>query len=96
MAISSLPPNNNPENTVLREDNDATLIGLYSSLAAGGLMLAYAIYYVTVVNVSDDYSYLTLGIITGLTGISVIADTIEVTIAIPADGPSFGVAPSGT
>ena len=72
MAISSLPPNNNPENTVLREDNDATLIGLYSSLAAGGLMLAYAIYYVTVVNVSDDYSYLTLGIITGLTGISVI------------------------
>ena len=30
------------------------------------------------------------------TGISVIADTIEVTMAIPADGPSFGVAPSGT
>ena len=27
---------------------------------------------------------------------SVIDDTIEVTIAIPADGPSFGVAPSGT
>ena len=31
-----------------------------------------------------------------LTGIPVIEDTIEVTIPIPADGPSFGVAPSGT
>ena len=30
------------------------------------------------------------------TGIFVIDDTIEVTIAIPAEGPSFGVAPSGT
>ena len=30
------------------------------------------------------------------TGISVIAETIDVTIAIPADGPSLGVAPSGT
>ena len=27
---------------------------------------------------------------------SVIDDTIEVTMAIPAEGPSFGVAPSGT
>jgi hypothetical protein len=35
-------------------------------------MLAYAIYYVTVVNVTDDYSFLTLGIITGATAISVI------------------------
>ena len=31
-----------------------------------------------------------------LTEIPVIEDTIDVTIAIPADGPSFGVAPSGT
>ena len=31
-----------------------------------------------------------------LTGISVIAEIIEVTIPIPAEGPSFGVAPSGT
>ncbi|EKD60155.1 MAG: Membrane-associated protein [uncultured bacterium] len=30
------------------------------------------------------------------TGIPVITDTIDVTIAKPADGPSFGVAPSGT
>ena len=29
------------------------------------------------------------------TGISVIEDTIEVTMAIPAEGPSLGVAPSG-
>ena len=28
--------------------------------------------------------------------ISVIAEIIDVTIPIPADGPSFGVAPSGT
>ena len=35
-------------------------------------MLAYAIYYVTVVNVSDDYSFLTLGVITGATAVSVI------------------------
>ena len=72
MAIPSLPPTNNPENTVLRGDNDASIIGLYASLAAGGLMLAYAIYYVTVVNVNDDYSYLTLGVITGLTAVSII------------------------
>jgi len=31
-----------------------------------------------------------------LIGMFVIEDTIEVTIPIPADGPSFGVAPSGT
>ena len=31
-----------------------------------------------------------------LTGIPVIDETIEVTIAMPAEGPSFGVAPSGT
>ena len=30
------------------------------------------------------------------TGTPVIEETIDVTIAIPADGPSFGVAPSGT
>ena len=35
-------------------------------------MLAYAIYYVTVVNVTDDYSFLTLGVITGATAVSVI------------------------
>lgn len=62
----------NPENTVLRQDYDASIIGLYASLVAGGLMLAYAIYYVTVVNVSDDFSFLTLGIITGATAVSVI------------------------
>ena len=31
-----------------------------------------------------------------LTGIPVIEEIIEVTIAIPAEGPSLGVAPSGT
>ena len=61
-----------PQNTVLRSDYDASIIGLYASLVAGGLMLAYAIYYVTVVNVSDDYSFLTLGVITGATAVSVI------------------------
>ena len=30
------------------------------------------------------------------TGMPVIDETIEVTIPIPAEGPSFGVAPSGT
>ena len=30
------------------------------------------------------------------TGLFVIAETIEVTIPIPAEGPSLGVAPSGT
>ena len=30
------------------------------------------------------------------TGMPVITETIAVTIATPADGPSFGVAPSGT
>jgi len=29
-------------------------------------------------------------------GFFVIDETIDVTIAIPAEGPSFGVAPSGT
>ena len=29
-------------------------------------------------------------------GMPVIEEIIEVTIAIPAEGPSFGVAPSGT
>ena len=61
-----------PENTVLRSDYDASIFGLYASLVAGGLMLAYAIYYVTVVNVTDDYSFLTLGVITGATAVSVI------------------------
>ena len=36
------------------------MMGLYASLVAGGLMLAYAIWYVTVVNVDNDYSFLTL------------------------------------
>ena len=31
-----------------------------------------------------------------LTAISVIADIIEVTMPTPAEGPSLGVAPSGT
>ena len=35
-------------------------------------MLAYAIWYVTVVNVDNDYSFLTLGVITGATAVSVI------------------------
>ncbi len=30
------------------------------------------------------------------TGMPVSTETIEVTMATPADGPSFGVAPSGT
>ena len=30
------------------------------------------------------------------TGMPVITETIAVTMATPADGPSFGVAPSGT
>ena len=30
------------------------------------------------------------------TGISVIAEIIDVTIPTPAEGPSLGVAPSGT
>ena len=61
-----------PENTVLRSEYDASVVGLYASLVAGGLMLAYAIWYVTVVNVNDDYSFLTLGVITGATALSVI------------------------
>ena len=48
------------------------MIGLYASLVAGGLMLAYAIWYVTVVNVDNDFSFLTLGVITGATAVSVI------------------------
>ena len=48
------------------------MVGLYASLVAGGLMLAYAIWYVTVVNVDNDYSFLTLGVITGATAASVI------------------------
>ena len=50
-----------PENTVVRPEYDASMMGLYASLVAGGLMLAYAIWYVTVVNVDNDYSFLTLG-----------------------------------
>jgi len=64
--------NDNPENTVLRSEFDASMAGLYASLAAGGLMLAYAIYYVTSLEGIDDYSFLTLGLITGLTAISAI------------------------
>ena len=44
-----------PENTVVRPEYDASMMGLYASLVAGGLMLAYAIWYVTVVNVDNDY-----------------------------------------
>ena len=61
-----------PENTVVRSEYDASMVGLYASLVAGGLMLAYAIWYVTVVNVDNDYSFLTLGFITGATAVSVI------------------------
>ncbi len=61
-----------PENTVVRSEYDASMVGLYASLVAGGLMLAYAIWYVTVVNVDNDYSFLTLGVITGATAVSVI------------------------
>ena len=61
-----------PENTVVRPEYDASMMGLYASLVAGGLMLAYAIWYVTVVNVDNDYSFLTLGVITGATAVSVI------------------------
>ena len=61
-----------PENRVIRPDLDPSLGGLYASLIAGGLMLAYAIYYVTVVNVNDDYSFLTLGVVTGTIALSII------------------------
>ena len=63
---------NTPADRVIRNDVDASVAGLYASLVAGGLMLAYAIYYVTVVNVQNDYSFLTLGLLTGLTAISII------------------------
>ena len=63
---------NTPADRVIRNDLDASVAGLYASLVAGGLMLAYAIYYVTVVNVQNDYSFLTLGFMTGLTAVSII------------------------
>ena len=59
-----------PDKTVLNSEIDTSLYGFYASLAAGGFLLAYAIYYVTVVNVSSDYAYLTLGIVTGATALS--------------------------
>ena len=61
-----------PKNAVLRSDVDASSIGLYASLGAGGLMLAYAIYKVTVANVSSDYAFLTLGVSTAIIAFSVI------------------------
>lgn len=59
-----------PDKTVLNSEMDTSLYGFYASLAAGGFLLAYAIYYVTVVNVSSDYAYLTLGIVTGMIALS--------------------------
>ena len=61
-----------PDKTILNSETDASLYGFYASLAAGGFLLAYAIYYVTIVNVTSDYAYLTLGIVTGATAISCI------------------------
>jgi hypothetical protein len=58
-----------PDKTILNSEMDTSLYGFYASLAAGGFLLAYAIYYVTVVNVSSDYAYLTLGIVTGATAL---------------------------
>ena len=59
-----------PDKTILNSEMDTSLYGFYASLAAGGFLLAYAIYYVTVVNVSSDYAYLTLGIVTGMIALS--------------------------
>jgi hypothetical protein len=59
-----------PDKTILNSEMDTSLYGFYASLAAGGFLLAYAIYYVTVVSVSSDYAYLTLGIITGMIALS--------------------------
>ena len=59
-----------PDKTSLNANNDSSLYGFYASLAAGGFLLAYAIYYVTIVNVSSDYAYLTLGIMTGIIALS--------------------------
>ena len=58
------------DKTTLNSNNDSSLYGFYASLAAGGFLLAYAIYYVTIVNVSSDYAYLTLGIMTGFIALS--------------------------
>ena len=62
----------NPENAVLRSEFDTSMAGLYASLVAGCLMLVYAIWYVTSLEGIDDNSFLILGLITGLTAISVI------------------------
>ena len=62
----------NPENAVLSSEFDTSMAGLYASLVAGGLMLVYAIWYVTSLEGIDDNSFLILGLITGLTAISVI------------------------
>ena len=40
-----------PENTVVRPEYDASMMGLYASLVAGGLMLAYAIWYLSLIHV---------------------------------------------
>ena len=61
-----------PDKTILNSETDTSLYGFYASLGAGGFLLAYAIYYVTIVNVTSDYAYLTLGIVTGATAISCI------------------------
>ena len=62
--------NEYPDRTTLNRNNDTSLYGFYASLAAGGFLLAYAIYYVTIVNVSSDYAYLTLGVMTGIIALS--------------------------
>lgn len=61
-----------PDKTILNSETDTSLYGFYASLGAGGFLLAYAIYYVTIVKVTSDYAYLTLGIVTGATAISCI------------------------
>lgn len=58
------------DKTTLNRNNDTSLYGFYASLAAGGFLLAYAIYYVTIVNVSSDFAYLTLGVMTGIIALS--------------------------
>ena len=70
---SSISMEEYPQKTVLNSDLDSSMYGFYASLAAGGFLLAYAIYYVTIVNVTTDYAYLTLGISTAIMAIMAIA-----------------------
>ncbi len=71
-SLSSYAMQQSPQKTVLNSEVDASIYGFYASLAAGGFLLAYAIYYVTIVNVTTDYAYLTLGISTGILSILAI------------------------